>query len=241
MNPAQPTAGLVAVKGNKVWLVGDNDRLGEVRGAETNLIDCQGKTVVPGFNDAHCHIFGFIRKLGSIDLSPASASSIDDIKVAVAERARNTPTGSWITGSDYNEFYLVEKRHPNRRDLDEAAPEHPVVLAHRSLHACVLNSLALAMADITGETPEPPGAVIDREVDTGQPSGLLFEMLGYVRGQVLPPLSDEELARGMAIANRRYLSLGITSLQEASVGSDLASWQALKRFKDSGELKSMYR
>jgi len=238
MNPANPTAGLVAIKGNKILMVGDNDRLGEVGGAKTKVIDCRGKTVVPGFNDAHCHTFGFIRKLGSIDLSPPSVRSIADIKAAVRQRARNTPPGNWITATDYNEFYLAEKRHPNRRDLDEAAPEHPVVLTHRSLHACVLNSLALAMADITGETPEPEGAIIDRELDGGEPSGLLFEMLGYIRGQVLPPLSGEELAQGIAIANRRYLSMGITSLQEASVGNDLASWQNLKRSKDSAELAS---
>ncbi|NQT31865.1 MAG: amidohydrolase [Deltaproteobacteria bacterium] len=238
MNPAQPTAGLVVIRGNKILLVGDGDQLGEVRGAKTKVIDCQGKTVVPGFNDAHCHIFAFIRKLGSIDLSPPLMRSIADIKAAVRQRARNIPAGSWITGTDYNEFYLAEKRHPNRRDLDEAAPEHPVVLAHRSLHACVLNSRALSMAGITRETPEPPGAIIDREIDSGEPSGLLFEMVGYIRHRVLPPLSKDELARGMALASKHYLSMGITSLQEASANNDYARWQALQRFKDSGELKS---
>jgi len=238
MNPAQPTAGLVAIRGSKIILVGGNDRLGEVRGAKTKVIDCRGKTVVPGFNDAHCHIFALIRKLGSIGLSPPGVSSIADIKAAVRKCARSIPPGNWIAASDYNEFYLDEKRHPNRRDLDEAAPEHPVVLAHRSLHACVLNSLALAMAGITRETPEPPGAIIERELDSGEPSGLLFEMVGYIRGQVLPPLSDEELAEGIALANRHYLSMGITSLQEASANNDYDRWQALQGFKDNGELKS---
>jgi predicted amidohydrolase YtcJ len=238
MNPAQPRAELVAIKGNKIWLVGDNDQLGEVRGAKTKLIDCGGKTVVPGFNDAHCHTFSFIRKLGSIDLNPPAINSIADIKAAILKRARSTPAGNWITATDYNEFYLAEKRHPNRRDLDEVAPEHPVVLYHRSLHACVLNSLALAMAGITSQTPEPPGAVIERELDSGQPSGLLFEMVRYIRGQVLPPLSDEELAEGMALASKHYLSLGITSLQEASANNDYDRWQTLQRFKDSGQLAS---
>jgi len=238
MNPGCPVAELVAVKGNRVLLVGDNDRLGEARGAKSQVIDCQGKTVVPGFNDAHCHIFAFIRKLASIDLSPPGVSSIADIKAAVRRRAKAIPAGSWITATDYNEFYLAEKRHPNRRDLDEAAPEHPVVLAHRSLHACVLNSRALSMAGITGETPEPPGAVIERELDTGEPSGLLFDMVSYIRQQVLPPLSDEELAEGIALANRHYLSMGITSLQEASAGNDYARWQTLKRFKQNGQLAS---
>jgi len=238
VDPGRPTAGLVAVRGNRILLVDGGDRLGEVRGAKSKIIDCQGKTVVPGFNDAHCHIFSFIRKLRSLDLSPTAVRSIADIKAAVRERAQNIPAGNWIAGSDYNEFYLAEKRHPNRRDLDEAAPEHPVVLAHRSLHACVLNSLALSMAGITREAPEPPGAVIERELDSGQPSGLLFEMVRYIRGQVLPPLSDEELARGMALASKHYLSLGITSLQEASANNDYKRWLTLQRFQDNGELKS---
>ncbi len=238
MDPARPSAQLVAVEGDRILLVGDNDQLGEVRGAKTKVIDCGGKTVVPGFNDAHCHIFGFIRKRRSLDLSPPSVKSIADIKAAVRKRARNTPRGQWITATDYNEFYLAEKRHPNRRDLDEAAPDHPVVVAHRSLHACVLNSMALSLAGITKETPEPAGAVIERELDTGEPSGLLFEMVGYIRQKVLPPLSEDELAEEIASVNRHYLSMGITSLQEASVSNDYARWKILKRFKDDESLQS---
>ncbi len=231
MEPAHPTAELVAIRGNKILAVAGR----EVGG---RIIDCQGRAVVPGFNDAHCHIFSFIRKLRSLDLSPSSVGSIADIKALVRRRARNLTKGSWLSGTDYNEFYLAEKRHPNRRDLDEAAPHHPVVLVHRSLHACVLNSLALSLAGITRETPEPPGALIERELETGEPSGLLFEMLGYIRERVVPPLSEEELDEGIAAANEHYLSMGITSLQEASATNDLARWQTLKRFKNNGKLQS---
>ena len=238
MDPACPNAELVAIRGNRILLVAGNEGLEQVKGAKTKIIDCQGKTVVPGFNDAHCHIFSFIRKLRSLDLSPSAVSSIADIKAAIRHRAQSLPPGSWLTGTDYNEFYLAEKRHPNRRDLDEAAPQHPVVLTHRSLHACVLNSLALSLVGITRETPEPLGGLIDRDLDTGEPNGLLFEMLGYIREKVLPPLSEEELAEGIALANRHYLSMGITSLQEATVTNSLARWQTLQRLKDSGELNS---
>ena len=238
MNPSCPSAQLVAVRGDKILMVGDNDQLGEVRGADTRVIDCGGKTVVPGFNDAHCHLFGSIRKRHTVDLSPKSVNSIADIKAAIRKRARNTPKGNWIVGSDYNEFYLAEKRHPTRHDLDEVVPEHPVVLFHRSLHACVLNSKALELVGITRETPEPAGAVIERKLDSGEPSGRLFEMVGYIRQKVLPPLSKDELAEGIASLNRHYLSLGITSLQEASVSNDYARWKVLKSFQDDASLKS---
>ena len=238
MAPGPPSAELVAIKGGKILLVAGNDDLESVRGAGTKVIDCQGKTVVPGFNDAHCHIFSFIRKRLSLDLSPSSVSSIADIKAVIHHQAEKTPPGKWLTGTDYNEFYLAEKRHPTRWDIDEAAPRHPVVITHRSLHACVLSSRALSLAGIPKETPEPPGGLIDRDLKAGEPSGLLFEMLGYIREKVLPPLSEDELTRGIALANQHYLSCGITSLQEATAGNNPARWQTFQRFKDTGRLRS---
>jgi len=238
MDPRQPTAELVAIKGDSILLVADEEEVESVTGAGTKTIDCQGKTVVPGFNDAHCHFFSFLRKLLSIDLSPPSVSSISDIKEALRHRAQNTPLNRWLTGTGYNEFYLAEERHPTRWDIDEVAPHHPVVLAHHSLHACVLNSLALSLAGVTKETPSPPGGLIDRDPDTGELSGLLHEMLGYIREEVMPPLSDEELTEGTALANQHYLSCGITSLQEATVVNDFSRWQTLHGLKDNGKLKS---
>jgi len=237
MDTRQPAAELVAVAGDKILLVGNNEELESVVGAKTRIIDCRGKTVVPGFNDAHCHIVSFVRKLFSIDLSPSSVSSIVDIKNIIYHQAQNTPPGEWLYGTDYNEFYLAEKRHPTRWDIDEVAPHHPVVLSHRSLHACVLNSLALSLAGITAETPEPSGGLIDRDLDTGEPNGLLFEMLGYIRDKVIPPLSERELAEGIALANKHYLSYGITSLQEATVSNDYSRWQSFCKFRESGKLQ----
>ncbi|MFC2004436.1 amidohydrolase [Chloroflexota bacterium] len=238
VDPGQPTAELVAIIGDKILLVDGNESLESVRGAKTIVIDCQGKTVVPGFNDAHCHIFSFVRKLLSIDLNPSSVSSISDIKAVISYKALNTPSGQWITGTDYNDFYLAEKRHPTRRDIDEVAPYHPVVLCHRSLHACVLNSLALSLANITRETSEPPGGLIDRDLDTGEPTGLLFEMLGYIRDKVMPPLSEVDLTNGIVLANQHYLSQGITSLQEATVTNSIGQWQRFRCLKDTSQLKS---
>lgn len=238
IDPGQPTAELVAIKGDRILLVATNEGLESVRGTRTRVIDCQGKTVVPGFNDAHCHIFSFLRKLLGIDLSPPSVNSINDIKAAIRRKAESTPSGQWIAGTDYNDFYLAEKRHPTRWDIDEVAPHHPVVLSHRSLHACVLNSLALSLAGITRETEEPPGGQIARDLTTGEPNGLLFEMLGYIREKAMPPLSEAELDSGITLANRRYLSQGITSLQDATYLNDYNRWQHFLRFKEKGILKS---
>jgi len=237
MDDGKPAATLVAVTGDVISLVGGDDALASAAGAKTRVIDCRGMTVVPGFNDAHCHLFSFVRKLLSIDLGPESVASIADIKAAIARRAAGTPPGEWLSGTGYNEFYLREKHGPSRWDLDEAAPDHPVVVSHRSLHACVLNSRALSLAGISRQTPDPPGGLIDRDLATGEPTGVLYEMLGHVREKVMPPLSDDELSKGVALADRQYLSWGITSLHEATVRNDYHRWQSLRHFKEAGRLQ----
>jgi predicted amidohydrolase YtcJ len=238
MDAGQPAATMVALSGDKIIMVGGKTDLDSVAGAGTRVIDCRGKAVVPGFNDAHLHLFSLIRKLLSIDLSPASVRSIADIKEAIRRRAESTPPGTWISGTDYNEFYLAERRCPTRRDIDEVAPDHPVVLSHRSLHACVLNSLALSLAGINRETPEPEGGRIERDLATGEPNGILIDMLGYIRSEVMPQFSSEELVEGVALANRHLLSQGITSFQDATVSNDPGRWQTISGFKESVKLRS---
>jgi predicted amidohydrolase YtcJ len=238
MDARQPTAELVAINGDKISLVAGNDGLASAAGVNTRVIDCQGRTVMPGFNDAHCHLFSFIRKLLSLDLSPSAVRSIADIKEVIRRQAGKTPPGTWLSGTDYNEFYLAEKRCPTRWDIDEVAPDHPVVLSHRSLHACVLNSRALSLAGISRETTDPPGGLIDRDLSTGEPSGILFEMLGYIREKVVPPFSDSELDEGVALADDNVLSRGITSFQEATYKNDLGRWQIIRRYQDAGQLHS---
>jgi predicted amidohydrolase YtcJ len=233
-----PPVDIIGIKGDRIIFTGRTGDLDSITGPNTRVIDCEGKTVLPGFNDAHCHIFSFLRRLISVDLSETSVRTIDDIKAAIKHKAENTPEGEWISGTDYNDFYITEKRHPNRRDLDEVAPDHPVVLSHRSLHACVLNSKALSLAGITSETEEPPGGHIDRELDTGEPSGLLIDMLGFIREEVMPSISETELEKGIRLASDHYLSNGITSLQDATVVNDYSRWQRFRRFKEKQLLKS---
>ncbi|MBN1161083.1 MAG: amidohydrolase [Dehalococcoidales bacterium] len=238
MDAARPRAELAAVSGDSIFFTGGNTELERLTGRSSKVIDCAGRTVVPGFNDAHLHLFSFVRKLLSIDLSPASVRSIEDIKEAVRKKAQATPPGTWISGTDYNEFYLQGGRIPTRWDLDEVTPDHPVVLSHRSLHECVLNSLALKLAGINAETQEPPNARIERDLATGEPNGILIDMLSYIRSEVMPPFSDEEMAEGVALADRYFLSHGITSFQEATVSNDLARWEKICSLKLNDDLRS---
>ena len=235
LDPERPRAQLVAVRGEKIIWVGSNDARKDFEGRKTQRIDCHGKTLMPGFNDAHCHILAFASNLLSLDCSPSSVASIADIKARIQAQAQKLPNGSWIRATGYNEFYLAEKRHPNRWDLDEAAPNHPVKLLHRSRHACVLNSMALSLVGISTESPEPPGGMIDRDLNSGEPNGILFEMNSYIDEKV-PPLPEEEFEKGVRLASEQYLSFGITSLQDATVYNGLREWQTFQSLKKRGVL-----
>jgi predicted amidohydrolase YtcJ len=232
-----PVANSVAISGNRIISVGDFTEVKPFAGRHTKVVDCQRHTLVPGFIDAHCHIFGLIREKLSIDLSPASARSIEDIKSKIREWARKENSDKWFTGTNYDEFRLIEKRHPTRWDIDEICTQYPVVLFHRSYHACVLNSRALELVGIGNETPEPPDGQIDRDIHTGEPNGILFNMVTAVTNK-MPPLSETELIKGVKLADLEYVSNGITSIHDATSTNDLKRWDLFQEQKNSGRLSN---
>lgn len=235
---SSPRAQALLAQDGHILQVGSNKDILAVKNPQTSLLDCHGKTLVPGFIDAHCHFFSGLRKLFSLDLSPAAVKSIADIQDILRCKVPYIPAGTWISGTDYNEFYLAEKRHPTRKDLDAAAPDHPVIITHRSLHACVLNSLALQKVGITNESEEPQGGIIDRDLDSGEPNGILYEMLPFIQRQIQPPLSKAEFDWGISELNRQYLSAGITSFTDATVTNDLRQYQVYKNLKEQGLINS---
>lgn len=228
----RPRAQLVAVAGGRIIRVGANEERSEYSAPQ---IDCEGKALVPGFIDAHCHLFALASSLLSVDCSPQAVGSIADIVRTIAAQARAAAPGTWIRATGYNEFYLAEGRHPTRWDLDEAAPHNPVRLAHRSGHASVLNSMALSLVGISMESAEPPGGMIERDLESGEPNGILYEMNHYIDGLV-PPLSTDELEGGIRQANERLVSVGVTSLQDATVHSGPGEWEGVHGLKVRGLL-----
>ncbi len=236
LDARRPRADLVAVQGDRIAWVGDQADLARLARPGVRTVDCQGYTLVPGFIDAHCHVLACAASLLAVDCSPAAVRSIADIQEAIRRRARVTPPGQWLRATGYDELALAERRHPTRLDLDEATRDHPVRLVHRSGHACVLNSLALARAGISASTPDPEGGVIDRDWATGEPTGLLLEMDAYLEGRV-PPLSESELLEAVALADRRLVALGVTSVQDATPSNDIRRWQLFQRLKAEGRLR----
>lgn len=232
-----PKARWIAVKEGRILALGGNEVWREFKGPGTIMVDCHGETVLPGFNDAHCHLLALAKRLISPSITPKDVRSISDIQREIGRLAQSLPPGTWINAEGYDEFYLAEKRHPTRWDLDRASPVHPIKITHRSGHAHVLNSRALAFVGISRETPDPPGGVIDRDLETGEPTGLLYDMGGFLSKRI-PPLGEAQLERGIYLVNQELLSSGITSVQDASAENDFSRWRLFERWKEEGALKS---
>ncbi|MBN2241800.1 MAG: amidohydrolase [Acidobacteria bacterium] len=234
LDPGMPDASLVAVRDGRVALVSRLEMQEGLKGKAGRIVDCAGRTLIPGFVDAHCHLVAYAENLISLSLSPRNGiRSVSDIREKIRDACARASPGEWVRGKSYNEFYLSEKRHPNRRDLDRVAPSNPVKLTHRSGHAHVLNSLALEKAGIGDETGDPPGGMIDRDPDTGLPTGLLFGMGGYLSGRI-PGLDEAGIENGLKRANEKLLSCGITSVQDASSCNGLKQWQKYESWKQRG-------
>jgi hypothetical protein len=209
----------VAIKDGKFFWVGTDDEVKQTTGKGTQLKNLKGMTIVPGFIESHNHTLMFGLGLSAIDLT--KVRSIAEVLALVEERAKKQKEGTWITGVGYNQNELREKRHPTRQDLDKVAPKNPVSLRHTSAHGIVVNSLALSMAGITRNKPDPPGGKIGRDLETGEPTGLLFESPAMkLIDDITPKPTQEDLVVALGNANRRFLSEGITSAMDASVGGN---------------------
>lgn len=230
LDGAQPFADAVLIRRGRIRWVGERRNLSAAVLAVAEIIDCGGRTVVPGFIDAHCHILAYAASLEAVDCSASVVSGIDDILREIGRAAEVTPRGDWIRATGYSDFDLREKRHPTRRDLDLASPLHPVRLNHRSGHASVLNSLALERVGIGADTEEPPGGTIARDLEDGKPSGLLLEMSDWLDGRI-PPMNEGRLREAVSQASRTFLSQGVTCAVDATPSNSVDRWKSLRRMR----------
>ena len=205
----------VAALGGRIVAVGTTREIRALAGPRTRRHDLGGATMIPGFNDAHCHVLAFGLSLLQVNLKPATR--IADVVTAVAGAARKTGAGRWVRGHGYNDNKLTEQRHPTRGDLDPVAPAHPVWLQHTSGHMGVASSLALRAAGITRDTPDPQGGAIERDA-AGEPTGLLKETAQQLVTAAIPPASVDEATAALGAVGRRFVAEGLTSVQDALAG-----------------------
>lgn len=233
MDPSRPHAEAVAVGDGRIVAAGGEADAARALDSGAQRIDCAGGVLLPAFIDAHIHVLAYAASLRSLDCS--AARSIAEIQASIRERAAATPSGAWVRAFGYEETQLAEQRHLNRHDLDAAAPARPVRLIHRGGHASVLNSLALRAAGIGIATEEPPGGYLERELDSGEPSGFVIGMERLIESAV-PPLPYDEISSAVREANTRLLRAGIVCVQDATHTNGRAAWELFARLIEDGSL-----
>ncbi len=237
IDPRQPAAEAIAISGDRILAVGSNADIDALAVAGTKKIDLGGSTVVPGFIDGHCHpAYSGRRHLRFIDCDLRSIKAIQD---AVRERAAKTPPGEWVTGFKYDDTKTAERRFITREDLDAAAPDHPVYIGHRGGHTGYVNSLALAKAGITEQSPDPEGGKFVRDPATGRLTGRVLERAAESFENSIPAFgttSREEDRAAVRLITQMFAKAGVTSSTDA-YGSpeDLRAYQDARA---AGELSS---
>lgn len=220
VDPDRPRAEAFAVACGKFLAVGSDAEMASFIGPATRILNLAGKTVLPGFNDAHLHpvpTYPEDSRWAPVDCTPQKVGTMDELIAALKRKAEQTPPGLWVNGLRYQETKLG--RQPTRYDLDRASTEHPIIILHSSGHLAACNSLALTLAHITRNTLDPRGGKFVHD-EQGEPNGLLQEeaaevVRALVRKDPQPP-EAEEIA-GYRECYRRYLRRGLTSVQVAGV------------------------
>jgi predicted amidohydrolase YtcJ len=230
----QPWASAMAIREGKITCIGGIEQImlecgGGQEGAET--VQLGGKFVMPGFNDAHVHLGAAGADMLAVRLN--GTASIEELQKRVADAVAQHKDGDWITGRGWDHTVWPDKKFPNKQELDSVAPKNPVLLTHISGHVAVANSLALKLASITKDTPNPKGGEFERG-DDGELTGMLKEGSAITLvAQYVPDPSPENRRRGIERALADLASNGVTSVQDNSDWDDFLVYRDLK---DEGKL-----
>lgn len=228
----------VAVKNGEIQAVGEDEKIKNLIGKGTHVIDLEGKLVLPGFIDSHEHCIRRGLQMDWVDCSSPTMESIEDIIEALREKAEENEPGEWVIGTWFDETKLKGERFPTKEDLDRASSDNPIYLGRAGGHNAVANSLALEMAGIDGETKQPEGGRI--EMAEGEPTGRLDELaaMNMVR-EIIPEPTQEEsidlMVENWPEIEEMLLSWGITTVHEAHIKAPEVL--AYQRILGNGDLR----
>jgi predicted amidohydrolase YtcJ len=222
----------IAVRDRRIQAVGSTADIRRMMGPETEVVELAGRMVTPGFVDSHTHFIPGGFQLSSVDLR--DADSPDEFARRIGAFAETLPSGSWITGGDWDhEAWGGEL--PRREWIDSLTPNHPVLVSRLDGHMALANSLALGLGGVTSGTPVPSGGEMVLDSVTGEPTGILKdEAMGLV-GRAIPDYSEEEMDRALDSAIQYALSQGVT--QTHHMGTSWAEFETFQRAEANGRLK----
>ncbi|MGC9443571.1 MAG: amidohydrolase [Candidatus Methanospirareceae archaeon] len=221
VDPEDSIVDAVAVKDGTIVATGSYHALEQLRGPTTVEVDLKGKTVTPGFVDSHLHMHYYGKQFQDklIDIRFPAVKTREDLIEKVTAKVATASKGEWIAGNQG--FIFIDP--PNRWELDELSPENPVYLLHSSGQFAVANSLALSMAGITKDSPNPYSAVIAKDAATGEPTGFLYHYPAIDLVRILVPgigvLTDEEQRGFILKGAEKCFEAGYTSIQDVIIAT----------------------
>ena len=233
VNEKQPRAEAIAVRDQRIVFVGLNEDARKFRGDKARIIDLGGKTVMPGFTDAHCHIFGIGEREMKLNLE--GTNTLEDFLAMVKERVAQTERGKWITGRGWIETFWKPPQFPARSDLDKIAPDNPAFLIRADGHASVVNSAALNIARIDKNTPNPFGGEILKDKTTGEPTGMLLDNAQDLVAKNIPKPTEADREQALLCGIDREIGLGWCEIQNA--GSHKGDIDLIKKAFGVGKIK----
>lgn len=231
VDPKDRIVEAVAIRDNRFVAVGSNTEVEACVGPETAVIDLEGKVAMPGIIDSHTHPTGMAEAHLKVNCRAPPVRNIKDLQDLVEAKVKELGPGVWIQGSAYNDSKLEERRQMTRYELDAVSPENPVILTSDTGHQCIVNSLALEIAGITKDSPDPPGGEYDRD-DFSVPTGLIYEVAMNEVRKHIPPYTVAEVRESYRRVVDQFSEWGITTTHNAS--SRRTGIRAYKQLLDQG-------
>lgn len=226
MSREKPAARSMAVTAGRVVAVGSDAELKPYIGLHTKVIDAKGRLITPGFNDAHVHFMETGAQLSAVDLR--SAKTPDEFVQRIKDFAAKLPKGRWILGGQWDHENWKPNNLPTASMIDAVTPDNPVFVNRLDGHMALANSLAMKLAGVNKETKEVEGGLIVRDA-AGNPAGVFKDTaMGYIE-KVIPDATFEEKLEYAQAVSDYAASLGVTSVQDMSAGTDVGVYQELLR------------
>ncbi len=218
LDPATPQAAAIAVRGERILSVGSREEIEKYRGEETEVIDLEGLTVVPGLIDAHEHFPDIGKRVQQVflDETKSAAEALEIVK----RELEKIPPGDWLVGQGWHTVSWNGSDYPGQEELSRISPDNPVYLVGMASHAAWVNARALKLAGIGKDTPDPPGGKILKREDTGEPTGILLEEALDLVSRLLPPVTRESRKEDIRRSIETALRFGLTGMHDAGSNAE---------------------
>jgi predicted amidohydrolase YtcJ len=225
-----PLASAIGISGNRVSVVGDNERIRKLAGKRTRIVDLRGAFVMPGFVDNHTHFLRASFGLGAPELRTAKTKQ--EFIDRIAKAAQALRPGQWLQGGNWDE-QMWGGELPSRQWIDAVTPNTPVAVVRLDLHVALLNSLALQLAGIDRNTPDPEGGLIIRD-EKGEPTGLIKDKAKDLLKPALPKPSDADIDAAIGVGTAHALSKGVTQVHVTEL--DWVTHDSLRRLRKADKI-----